>query len=593
MLIIGICDDHGASAALMRDGELLYAASEERFTRIKNDAGFPIKAIDAGLEAHGFSYNDIDQVAVVSEQHYDYMSFAYKRNVLLSIADHKNLMRTYWRPKLAGLKYPKDQLMVELRKKPEFSETNFYGIEYLGESDDPQLNLNVRAKIVQSISQHFTISPEQVVFVDHHGCHVYQAYFSDQRNLDAPVIGVTVDGWGDGCNQTVWSITGPEHFEKIAESGECELARLYRFTTLFLSMKPLEHEYKVMGLAPYAKAEYSSEVQEIFQEIIQVDGMKIVHKRRPADLYRFIEDKLSSHRFDNIARGLQDFLEETLISLFSNIAAATGCGRFVYSGGVAMNVKANKRLSEQSFVDYFFVPGAPDDQGTAIGACFIANNMSGNNKPIEHLYLGHVIERGEVQEVVKKLRPSNVAVTDASTTQIATLLVEGKVVARASGPMEFGARALGNRSILALPNNWDVVETINEMIKGRDFWMPFAGSILEEDALRYIVNPKGIRGTYMTMAFETTAAYYEHFKAATHRYDKTIRPQIVYRKDNPWYYDLLVEIKHLTGHGVLLNTSLNIHGSPIVCSAKEAFEVFLETNLSHIVIGDKLFRKMS
>jgi carbamoyltransferase len=179
---------------------------------------------------------------------------------------------------------------------------------------------------------------------------------------------------------------------------------------------------------------------------------------------------------------------------------------------------------------------------------------------------------------------------DSPEREVADLLAAGEVVARFDGRMEFGARALGNRSILANPSDLRVVRLINDMIKSRDFWMPFAPSILDYAGSRYVHNPKRLRYPYMIMAFDSNGET-QDFQAAMHPYDGTVRPQEVYRDWNPGYYGLIQEFERRTGKGIILNTSFNLHGFPIVSSPAQALDVFTQSGLPHLALGHFLLSK--
>jgi len=182
-------------------------------------------------------------------------------------------------------------------------------------------------------------------------------------------------------------------------------------------------------------------------------------------------------------------------------------------------------------------------------------------------------------------------ITDATNIKIAQLLADGEVVARVCGKMEFGSRALGNRSILANPSNPGIIQHINELIKGRDFWMPFAATVLDTFADRYLVNPKEFESRYMAVAMDTKKEYLSDIKAGTHPYDETIRPQILTQEQNAEYYDLITEFSKLTGIGSLLNTSYNLHGLPVVNDVEDAFHVFENSGLRYLILNDKLISK--
>jgi len=214
--------------------------------------------------------------------------------------------------------------------------------------------------------------------------------------------------------------------------------------------------------------------------------------------------------------------------------------------------------------------------------------------PLENIYFGPEFKDKEI-EIVLKNNDNNNGVykyekKDDIEKEVAHLLNKEEIVARFKGKMEFGARALGNRSILADPINIEVVKTINDIIKNRDFWMPFAPSILKERTDEYLVNHKQIDSPYMIICFDSTEKVKE-LKAACHPYDNTIRPQVVYKDWNPDYYRLIKEFEKLTGRGAILNTSFNLHGHPIVCSPKDALEVFKKSGLEYMAMGNFLVRK--
>jgi carbamoyltransferase len=265
----------------------------------------------------------------------------------------------------------------------------------------------------------------------------------------------------------------------------------------------------------------------------------------------------------------------------------------VFSGGVAMNVKANKALGELECVDDLFVAGSSSDESQSIGACYFANYEEGiENKCLEHLYLGTQNDDEEIDAFLKEKGMYDKYTIKVTTNQeIATLLNEGEVVARVVGRMEFGSRALGNRSILANPSNPGIIQHINELIKGRDFWMPFAATVLDKYQDKYLDNPKGYESRYMAVAMDTKKDYLKDIKAGTHPYDETIRPQILTKEQNEDYYDLIDSFAKLSGIGSLLNTSYNLHGLPMVSDVDDAVHVFENSGLKYLVLNNYLIAK--
>lgn len=592
MVIIGVYDGHNSSASLSINGEIVCAIQEERFTKRKNETGFPVKSISYILNKYNLDNSNIDIVAMATTERTDINNLQYPIDTVFSINDYIDMMNDYWKPKLAGEDYPKDYAKQIFEKKYK-NEKNFYQIplDFYDLSGD-ELKSKIREVVVSNIADFMKIDKDKIKFYDHHTCHAMYGYFANPNRKDK-TIAITVDAYGDGKNQTVWKIENNK-FELVAESNQCEIARLYRMVTLYLRMKPLEHEFKVMGLAPYAKDKYVNEVAEVFEELLKLDGLKIVHKNRPSNLYEFLNEKLKYYRFDNIAGGVQNYTEKMLIELFEKASKEIGFNNFVFSGGVAMNVKANKALGDQDFVHDIFVAGSSSDESQCIGACYFANYENNvENKPLQSLYLGTENSKDDVLDYIKNHDlNAKYKISEANNDEIAQLLANGEVVARVVGKMEFGSRALGNRSILANPSNPDIIQHINELIKGRDFWMPFAATVLDSYESKYLVNPKGFESRYMAVAMDTKKESLKDIKAGTHPYDETIRPQILTKEQNSGYYDLIEKFSKITGIGSLLNTSYNLHGLPVVNDVADAIHVFENSGLKYLILDEILVSKV-
>ena len=267
-----------------------------------------------------------------------------------------------------------------------------------------------------------------------------------------------------------------------------------------------------------------------------------------------------------------------------------------------MNVKAMMEVAKLDELDEIFVCPSPSDESLAMGACYVVAHDKCLREgldprqvlhPLKNAYLGPDLDLAETQQLIEELAKGGhyVIRENASPVYIATILAAGKIVGRCAGRSEFGARALGNRSILADPRNIDAVKKINEKIKSRDFWMPFAPSVLEERAADYLINPKHLLAPYMTVAFETTPLAHRDLRAGLHQADLTCRPQLVSRIANPQYHILISEFERLTGVGGLLNTSFNIHGEPIIQSAADALDVLERSGLDALILGEYLIEK--
>jgi len=312
--------------------------------------------------------------------------------------------------------------------------------------------------------------------------------------------------------------------------------------------------------------------------------------------YRFLKELLEHKRFDWIAGGLQKFTEAILTRWVSTCLKETGIRRLALGGGIFMNVKVNKLIMELPEVAELFVYPSCGDETNAIGAAYwVYAQKAGVAKitPIRDLYLGPEFSNDQVGEVLRRFNfktPVRYERLTPIEPRVARLLAEGRVVARFKGREEFGARALGNRSILANPADPIVVGLINDAIKARDFWMPFAPSILEERSADYIRNPKRVRAPYMILSFDTTDRC-DEIRAAIHPFDRTVRPQEVPADWNPDYHALLKEFERLTGIGAVLNTSFNLHGYPIVSGPEDALDVFDRSGLTHLAIENWLVTK--
>lgn len=593
MTVIGIYDDHNSSAALSIDGKIIFAAQEERFTKRKNEKGFPVKTVKYILEKFNLKNSNIDMVAMSGTQRTDINNLKYKIDTLFSVQDHLDFMENYWKPKLDGKDYPIQYISDFMEINFHNEAKSFYSLNNeLWFMDENKVQNAITNIIIEDVSRFMQIDKEKVKFLDHHTCHVMYGYYANP-NKKEKTIGLTVDAYGDGKNQTVWMIEN-DKFELLDESNQCEIARLYRMVTLYLRMKPLEHEFKVMGLAPYAKDAYVKKVVDEFEGLLTLNGLKIVHNDRPSNLFEYLQDKLKYHRFDNIAGGIQKYTEDLLVAWLQNVYQETRVKNFVFSGGVAMNVKVNKILGELDFVDDFFVAGSSSDESQSVGACYFVNNLNQiKNEPLKHLYLGPEILDAEIETYITQHNIDSIYLIERNITneKLSQLLADGEVIARVTGRMEFGSRALGNRSILANPSKPNVIKQINEIIKDRDFWMPFAATILDTYVSKYLDNPKGFESRYMAIAMDTKKEHLDDIKAGTHPYDETIRPQILTKEQNESYYELIELFAQKTGIGALLNTSYNLHGLPMVNDIKDAFHVFENSGLRYLVINNILISK--
>jgi carbamoyltransferase len=316
--------------------------------------------------------------------------------------------------------------------------------------------------------------------------------------------------------------------------------------------------------------------------------------------YKKLDKIFLHHRFDNIAGAVQKLTEDLLKEWISNAIKQTGVKDIVCGGGVFMNVKANQLILEMPQVNSMYIVPSCGDESTAFGAAFWAYQQYGDIKkypiqPIKELYLGSAFNDREIQTELRKSKYRDLKITKYTDVEkeVAKILSKGGIVARFKGRAEWGARSLGNRSILANPSKFDVIKEINDQIKSRDFWMPFAPSIKSEKLDQYVINQKKIKVPYMIITLSSTSKGQTELVAAMHPYDGTLRPQEVYQEWNPDYWHLISEFEKITGIGGVLNTSFNLHGFPIVQTPEDALDVLLRSGLEHLALGSFLVSKTS
>jgi carbamoyltransferase len=594
VIILGIHDGHCASACVVVDGKPVSLVAEERFTRLKNDHGYPRHSIDYCLREAGLSPSDIDQVAF-STTRQNALTLKTKALSTFTSDDWLRLHGEYWRPLLYEGRDDRDAMLAIYNQPRLQGQSHFYDFSAIGAGFDPAKDGgSMHAIRLEGVKRHLGIDADKVRFYDHHACHAYYGLFGSPVRADNTLV-YTLDGGGDDTVSTLWRFAGGK-VEELARSNESGVARIYRAITLLLGMKMGEHEYKVMGLAPYATDREAEKSWRIFDGMMEIreDLIRYAPGRKPTDLYFFFLEAFAAHRFDGISAAVQRMAEESVTAWFRATLAKYGSRNAVFSGGVAMNVKLNKLIAESGLVDDFYVCPSPGDDTLCVGACYMAECAASPGAwehilPITDPYLGPAYGAADIRRAIDAGGVAGEFTVeegvDASRT--AEFLAEGKVVARCSGRMEYGARALGNRSLLADPRNAETVEKINHQIKYRDFWMPFAPVVLAERAADYLTLEQAARRSpYMMVASDTTPLGAKELAAATHRADRTARPQVLQRQHNPGYYDVVKAFERRTGTGSLINTSFNLHGEPIVCTPEDAIGTFRRSELDVLLMDD-------
>lgn len=576
MHILSLHLGHNATVSLYHNDRFLEVVSQEKFDNIKNSASFPSEAIKYLLEKYTLKPTDIDHIVNAS---------------------------TYVFP---GQMY--DYLQTQTRGKNSFLKKTYYYLRYrFGNCAVfdwiDRYRLNKFSTIgAQQFQQKLNALgfTQPIHYVDHHTCHAYSPV-AVRGDSDEKFLIFTMDGSGDGLSATV-SIYDQGKVERIAETSQKHsVGGVYSNTTKFLGMKILEHEYKVMGLAAYAKESYFQDTyNKVFKNLIwlESDGLTF-NSRFPMS---YVENHFKNHavgeRFDNIAGALQYFTETLILQWIRNAVQQTGINNIMTSGGVFMNVKLNQKILALPEVEKaFFMPSCGDESNVfGATAYFVKNTLKQNLDKNLSIYLGMTYSNQEIEEYIrqndleKKYQVSYIADIE---TRIAELLSEFQVVARVSGRTEFGARSLGNRALLANPSDMKSFYLVNDQIKSRDFWMPFAPSMLDTYAHRYLKNydPDKYTPDYMICTYESTLEFQENCRAAMHQGDHTARPQIVTAESNPKYYKIISEFEKRTGIGAVLNTSFNLHGYPLVGTPEQAIFTFENSGLEYLALENWLISK--
>jgi carbamoyltransferase len=589
MIYLGVNIGHGASAALMINDEVILTFQEERFTNIKNFVGYPKKSIQACLDFVKNKKLTIDKCGIATVNHFLF-NLKYPLENYYSIENWMDYYLQFF-SKQKKINYT----VQTIKKLQKIKKIDGY-LDYSKIKKKNYFNFSLTRKFyINFINKQSEGLIKSISHIDHHTCHAYYAAYAPDINETKSAI-LTIDSEGDGLNQTLWIFDkNKKKLKNLIRNSECDLARIYRFVTLILKMKPNEHEFKVMGLAPYSKIEYSKKVyDEVFKDILDVKNCKVIHKNRSKDLFKYLYNKTREHRFDSIAGGVQMLVEKISSKLVNQIAKKYKLNTFSISGGVSMNIKMNKILSELKNVKKLYVPPTGTDESLAVGACYYLNKL-GNSKPFKNIYLGQELVDEDLTkkklETYLKNNNKYLIKKNIDHKHVAKLLSQGNIVAVARGREEFGARALGNRSILANPYIDGVVQKINEQIKNRDFWMPFALTILKEHHKKYLINNKSIDCDFMTIGFDTKIDKYNDIKNGTHPYDKSVRPQILSKKYNENYHSLINEFYKITKVPALLNTSLNLHGFPISSKIKDVISTFENSGLEYLYLEDNFLVK--
>ena len=595
MKILAVTLEKCSGCALLINNEIVFSTSEERYSRIKSDSSFPKNSIKEALKFAKINSKDLDKLIICGGQVSVIASLTnyYSK---LDVKEYLDLMKKFWHPKLVKkknlsfLKFIKNKIN---KNQYPFNTKYANNINYFKLEHPKTIRTSLRvSKFYKEIFHDLLkIDKNKIIHLDHHRCHAAYALYGSKIRQNKTLV-VTADAWGDGLSGTVSLYDKKKNKiirKKKYSHKDFQLGRIYRFTTLYLRMLSNEHEYKVMGLASYYSGPKREEVEKILDKLLSCDGITFKFNNKVNDIYSFLEKNLYHYRFDHIASGLQKFTEKILKNWFQNLVKYYNVNTVVFSGGTSMNVKANMIISEIKKIKNFFVCGAGTDETLPIGACYhYASLKKKMPLPLKNMYLGENASYDLKKLKINKNR--NIIIKFESNKQLLNLLLGNKIIAICRGRMEMGQRALGNRSIIADPRYAYNIEKINRSIKQRDFWMPFAPIVLHEFQNKLIINPKKLESPYMTMTFRTLNGK-ERIPAAVHMADETTRAQLLKENDNPELWSLIYKFYKKTGIPALLNTSFNLHGFPIVRSAKDAINVFKKSDIDVLWLDNHIILK--
>lgn len=558
MISVGInySQMHDSSACIARDGEILFAVAEERLSRVKHDARFPALSIRACLEFAGVKAEEID-----------FMCQSWPRPHAMLLHDLGSLA--------SGRQTRETRALLN-------SSRLFLSMWHQGGGEN-------------RFQQEFGATKARFRFVDHHLAHAISAYSYSGFDESAVLV---IDGRGAweatslwhgraGRLEHVWTIPWPN-----------SLGLFYAQFTQYLGFTPFSDEWKVMGLAPYGEAGINLREFLVPDDHPYRVASRLLLGRHTAPLAA-IESRLGPSRapeseigagHKNLAFAVQDACETAMLTLARAAVKKTGSRNLCLAGGVALNSKANGKILSSGTVERIFVQPAASDDGACLGAALAPHFDGGGKLPLRkmrHAYLGPQSSDGEIESALQTFKLRAKRLSDPASAA-AELLAAGKILGWFQGRMEFGPRALGARSILADPRDPQMIVKVNNAVKFREWWRPFAPSMLAECAGDYIESATD--SPFMILTAQVRPEKRAVIPSVTH-VDGSARPQTVEREVNPLYWRLIYEFGQRTGVPVIMNTSFNLRGEPIVCTPADAIRTFFSSGMDALVIGSFLVEK--
>jgi carbamoyltransferase len=558
MISIGInySQVHDSSACIARDGEVLFAVAEERLSRMKHDARFPVQSIKACLDFAGVNPNDVD-----------FLGQGWSRPRAAFLHDLRNLAF--------------GQRPMDLRAL--LNSSRYFASMWHQRGGENRFR------------QMFPGAKARFRFVNHHLAHAISAYAFSGFD-DAAVL--VLDGRGAWEASSLWRGRAGrlEHMWTIPWPNS--LGLFYAQFTQYLGFVPYSDEWKVMGLAPFGGpgVDLSDFIQPDSNpyrvdthRLLGKDSAPIAGIEARLGPGRIPESEIDS-RHKNLAFAVQDMCERAMMTLARCAVAATGSRSLCLAGGVALNSKANGKILASGLVDRIFVQPAASDDGVCLGAALAPLLDSGGKLPVHKMrdaYLGVEFSDSEIATALETYKIHAVRVSDPADVA-AEMLANGKMLGWFQGRMEFGPRALGCRSILADPRDPEMNARVNNAVKFREWWRPFAPSMLAEVADQYLESATD--SPFMVLTAQVRPEKRSVIPSVTH-VDGSARPQTVEREVNPLYWRLIYEFGQRTGVPVVMNTSFNLRGEPIVCTPTDAVRTFFSSGMDALVIGNFVVRK--
>ncbi len=599
MYILGISAFyHDSAACLIKDGEILAAAQEERFTRKKHDAGFPVQATRYCLEFAGVSIDELDAIAF-----YDKPLLKFER-----------LLETYLSFAPRGVRSFMTAIPVWLKEKLFLKKLIYDELARIGDYNKKDVNL---------------------LFPEHHLSHAASAFYPSPFE-EAAIL--TIDGVGEWATASICSGKGKEITIHRELTFPHSLGLLYSAFTYYLGFRVNSGEYKLMGLAPYGNPEsplLKEYIDSIKNDLISINedgsiwlnqdyfdyatGLKMVKERKWEQLFGFPrrdeDEELQQHEAD-LALAIQKVTEEIVLKMAAYTRETTGLDKICLAGGVALNCVANGELQNQGIYQDMFIQPAAGDAGGSVGAALAAYHIFFGKErkalqpdAMKGSYLGPEFHPVEIEKQVRKFKPVYTELGEDELYDFAAeKLDEGLVVGWFQGRMEFGPRALGSRSILGDARNPDMQLKLNLKIKYRESFRPFAPSVLSEYASEYFdlqtdspymllvqdvkeERRKVLPSGYYDKPLREKLAYPRSDLPAITHIDFSARIQTVHKETNPKYWNLIEAFRKRTGYGVIVNTSFNVRGEPIVCSPEDAYRCFMNTEMDYLVMANYVFAK--